>query len=310
MTTFELRRLLDYDDESILGELRRVSDLIKEPTITTQAFDRLSKVHSSTIRRRFGGWHRALEKVGLAHRYSGAIVTERMRKGCPVRHTDEKIINQLRTVANKLGSVTFTAKKFDELANIHSYTAVRHFGSWAAALTKAGLTPGRGRRRYTEDDYFENILTVWTHYGRQPKYIEMDLPPSLISSGAYEAKFGKWTNALRVFLARMESDSRDNLASKQNVSVGYDTPNPSVVSLENFPHERRPIKLGIRYEVLKRDRFRCVLCGASPATDPVCQLHVDHIIPISRHGVTVTDNLRTLCSKCNIGKGSKSESSS
>lgn len=143
MSTFELSRLLDYDDDSILGELRRVAALIKEPTITTQAFDRISKVHSSTIRRRFGGWHRALDKAGLGHRYSGAVVTERMKKRCADRHTDEEIINELRNVANKLGSLTFTAKTFDELANIHSATVVRHFGSWATALTKAELTPGR-----------------------------------------------------------------------------------------------------------------------------------------------------------------------
>jgi 5-methylcytosine-specific restriction endonuclease McrA len=310
MTTFELSRLLDYDENSLLSELRRVASLIDEPILTAPAFDRISKVHSSTVRRHFGGWHRALNKAGLGHRYSGAVVTERMRKRCPNRHTDEEIINELRNVASKLGRLTFTAKTFDGLANIHSATVVRHFGSWAAALTKAGLTPGRGSKRYTEDDYFENILTVWVHYGRQPKYIEMDLPPSLISSGAYEAKFGKWTNALRAFLVRMESDFRENLASNQNVAVAYDNPSPSVVSLKNPPPERRPIKLGIRYEVLKRDRFRCVLCGASPATNPECQLHVDHIVPISRNGVTGTDNLRTLCSKCNIGKGSKTESSS
>ena len=310
MTKFELSRLLDYDESSLLSELRRVASLIDEPILTAGAFDCISKVHSSTVRRHFGGWHRALDKAGLGHRYSGAVVTEKMRKRCPDRHTDEEINNELRNVANKLGSLTFTAKTFDGLTNIHSATVVRHFGSWAAALTKAGLTPGRGSKRYTEDDYFENILTVWTHYGRQPKYIEMDLPPSLISSGAYEAKFGRWTNALRAFLVRMESDSRDNLASNQKVTVPYDNPDPSVLSFKNPPPGRRPIKLGIRYEVLKRDRFRCVLCGASPATDPECQLHVDHIVPISRHGVTVTDNLRTLCSKCNIGKGSKTEISS
>lgn len=136
----------------------------------------------------------------------------------------------------------------------------------------------------------------------------MDVFPSSISSGAYEAKFGKWTNALRAFLVRMESDSRDNLVSKQSLAVPYNKPNPSPASLKIPLQERRPIKLGIRYEVLKRDRFRCVICGASPATDPECQLHVDHIIPVSRNGVTVPDNLRTLCSRCNIGKGSKTES--
>ena len=70
MTKYELSRLADYDEESILQELRRVARLIDTPFITTQAFDKLSKVESSTVRRRFGGWRNALEKAGLRHRYS------------------------------------------------------------------------------------------------------------------------------------------------------------------------------------------------------------------------------------------------
>ena len=310
MTRFELSRLLDYEDDSILRELRRVAELVDTPIITIQAFDRLSKVDSTTVRKRFGGWRNALEKAGLGHRYSGAVVTERMRKVCAERHTDDEIIEELKRVANELNSATFTAKKFDANASIHSCTVVRHFGSWAAAMMKAGLKPGRGSRRYTEDDYFENILTVWMHYGRQPKYSEMDIPPSFISSGAYEAKWGKWTNALRAFLNRMEKDTVEGRASNKINVIDRVDPKPPVASSGILHQERRPIKLGVRYDVLKRDRFKCVICGASPATDTECQLHVDHIIPVAGDGSTVIDNLRTLCSKCNIGKGSKTDNGS
>jgi 5-methylcytosine-specific restriction endonuclease McrA len=68
------------------------------------------------------------------------------------------------------------------------------------------------------------------------------------------------------------------------------------------------IKLGLRYEVLRRDRFRCVLCGASPATQLGCVLHVDHVIPWSKGGKTVAGNLRSLCETCNLGKSDKLES--
>ena len=44
------------------------------------------------------------------------------------------------------------------------------------------------------------------------------------------------------------------------------------------------------------------MCGASPAKDPSVILHVDHIKPWSKGGETNLDNLRTLCSVCNIGK--------
>ena len=33
---------------------------------------------------------------------------------------------------------------------------------------------------------------------------------------------------------------------------------------------------------MKRDNFKCCLCGASPAKDPSIELHIDHIIPYSK----------------------------
>lgn len=64
----------------------------------------------------------------------------------------------------------------------------------------------------------------------------------------------------------------------------------------------RSISDKLRYQVLKRDNFKCCACGASPAKDPSVELHIDHIIPWSKGGETTLDNLQTLCSRCNIGK--------
>lgn len=57
----------------------------------------------------------------------------------------------------------------------------------------------------------------------------------------------------------------------------------------------------LRYKILKRDGFRCQICGRS-AEDGV-KLHIDHIIPVSKGGKTVESNLRVLCEDCNLGKG-------
>ena len=59
-----------------------------------------------------------------------------------------------------------------------------------------------------------------------------------------------------------------------------------------------------RYDVLRRDQFQCVLCGASGSE---ANLEVDHIISVSKGGSDDMDNLRCLCFKCNRGKHSKIE---
>lgn len=71
----------------------------------------------------------------------------------------------------------------------------------------------------------------------------------------------------------------------------------------NSKKHRYAIPDKLRYQVLKRDNFKCCACGASPAKDPSIELHIDHIIPFSKGGETTLENLQTLCSRCNIGKG-------
>ena len=73
-------------------------------------------------------------------------------------------------------------------------------------------------------------------------------------------------------------------------------------STTNIKKSTRAISDKLRYQVLKRDNFKCCACVASPAKDPSVELHIDHIIPWSKGGESTLKNLQTLCSKCNIGK--------
>lgn len=56
----------------------------------------------------------------------------------------------------------------------------------------------------------------------------------------------------------------------------------------------------LRYRVLLEAKGRCALCGASSKE---VQLHIDHIVPRSKKGKTVYENLQALCAKCNCTKG-------
>lgn len=55
----------------------------------------------------------------------------------------------------------------------------------------------------------------------------------------------------------------------------------------------------IRFEVFKRDGFKCQYCGKFP---PDVILEVDHINPVSKGGTDDMNNLVTSCFDCNRGK--------
>ncbi len=303
---FELNRLVSYDDDALVAELRRVAALVESPVMTRAAFDQLARASSDWICQRFGGWEKALSRADLSDRYSGGSLA-------PHKHTysDDELLAELRRISQKLNGQPVTTKAFDQYASMHSATVRERFGSWQIALKRAGLQIPRLGIRYSDDDYFENLLTVWTYHGRQPKYGEMSSPPSRISANAYERKWGKWRNALLAFLERVNSDTSTE-APKPPTAVPEKAPIAKAMrrparAPRKGSEDQRGIKLGLRYEVLKRDHFRCALCGASPATILGCNLHVDHVIPFSKGGKTVSENLRALCESCNLGKSAKIE---
>lgn len=68
--------------------------------------------------------------------------------------------------------------------------------------------------------------------------------------------------------------------------------------------ERTKSTYKLRYKILQRDNFKCVLCGN---TSQQSNLEIDHIVPISEGGKTISSNLRTLCFLCNRGKFNERE---
>jgi hypothetical protein len=62
------------------------------------------------------------------------------------------------------------------------------------------------------------------------------------------------------------------------------------------PWPSRHVSPELRAAVLERDGHKCLHCGSAE------RLEVDHIIPVSKGGVSQLDNLQTLCVSCNRRK--------
>lgn len=80
-----------------------------------------------------------------------------------------------------------------------------------------------------------------------------------------------------------------------------ETPAADLEVPEDDPY--RVIRPGLWYQVLQRDRWRCVSCGRTVADGVL--LEVDHIQPRSLGGTNAAANLQTLCRKCNSGKSNR-----
>jgi hypothetical protein len=61
----------------------------------------------------------------------------------------------------------------------------------------------------------------------------------------------------------------------------------------------------LRNGIKSRDNYTCLQCGISLAVEPHLLLEVDHIMPVSKGGLSVPENLQTLCWRCNRTKGAK-----
>lgn len=64
--------------------------------------------------------------------------------------------------------------------------------------------------------------------------------------------------------------------------------------------KRKPVSVRVRFNVFKRDGFKCQYCGRHPSDDVM--LVLDHVIPVAAGGSNDPSNLRTACQACNGGK--------
>jgi hypothetical protein len=63
--------------------------------------------------------------------------------------------------------------------------------------------------------------------------------------------------------------------------------------------KRKSLSPRTRFEIFKRDGFRCIYCGATPLN---ATLQVDHVVAVASGGTDDPANLVTSCGSCNSGK--------
>lgn len=201
-------------------------------------------------------------------------------------HDPASVVAELQRIAELLGKRTVTAKEIDMHGRLNSRTVMQKFGTMRKAHEAAGLIASRYTMA-TDEELVKVVAELWTKTlrdsGRRPRASEVATYGCPVSSRTIVDRFGSWKRAL--------------IATAKAVE-GPDFLKP--VKLARVVKKRRPLSAQKRYNILKRDQYRCRLCRKSGV-----ELEVDHVIPVRLGGKDTSTNLQTLCRVCNRKKGGK-----
>lgn len=281
---YEVVKKRNITNEDLLNDLISVSRKLKSTKVTINEYNKIGKYNSSSLIRRFGSWTKCL-----------ALANLEISKFDYSKISRQDYLNDINAVAKNLNKNSLSAKEYDLNGKYSSRKIIRIFETWNNALKGANLFY-KISKNLTEEELFSNLLNVWQKLGRQPYYSDMHQPLSICSAKPYVSKYGSWYAALETFVEYVNKNETVEIANEDLMTEEK--------TINSFPKHKTPrnINLRLRYKVLQRDNFKCVICGRSPAKDPNVELHIDHIIPWSKGGETVIENLRTTCFDCNIGK--------
>ena len=200
--------------------------------------------------------------------------------------SNEDILNDVKRVLIYLNKETLFEREY-HLYGKYGRKAIRnHFKSWTNVLNELNLPVKRNNSKLSKEEIFEIIEDLWTKKGSQPTIREFETTHH--TKKIIISNFGTWMQCLKEFI-EYKNRTQNTVNS---------------IKVINHKTKREP-SVSLRYDVLKRDNYKCVICGRSPANDPSIILHVDHIIPYSKGGETAMNNLQTLCQHCNLGKSDK-----
>lgn len=160
---------------------------------------------------------------------------------------------------------------------------------------KTNISPQDGKRKRamiyerlgcTESEYLKEITRLYV----EEKWCAQQIRDRVVEKTGIELTTRSMQRALQSLgVTRPVGDAFRLAAKTGRVKWAY----------KENKYKRKALNPKVRYRVMERDRFKCVLCGVT-AKDSI--LEVDHIVAVSDGGGHEMENLRVLCYECNIGR--------
>src|SRR5256886_9977491 len=122
----------------------------------------------------------------------------------------------------------------------------------------------------------------------------------LVLNASYEPLNVTTVRRAHVLVFKGKAEVIEELAEPlRSATVSF--PRPHVIRLVRYVRVPRTLQRKIsRRALFARDGWRCMYCGSSGG-----RLTLDHVVPRSRGGESIWENVVTSCAPCNLRKGNR-----
>jgi len=168
----------------------------------------------------------------------------------------------------------------DAIARLEN--AVRNLQQREASIT-ASIEPPAFILRYYADEFMSHI--------------GVELSPIVVPYPVYRFEYvSAGGNSSQRTTVTLDTETIDALVDTLSRKIRFS---------KSAAGQRALMTAKLRAFIKKRDDHTCRYCSISLAAEPHLLLEVDHVIPVSKGGLTTQDNLQTLCWRCNRTKSNK-----
>ncbi|GAB2662536.1 HNH endonuclease [Nocardia goodfellowii] len=160
--------------------------------------------------------------------------------------------------------------------------AITNLGQREASITQA-VNPPKFIMKHYADEFM--------------KHVGVELSPIMVPYPVYMFEY---------ISAGGNSSQRTTVTlDRETIDAMIETMSQRIKFRKSAAGQRALMTSALRTMIKERDNYTCRYCSISLAAEPHLLLEVDHIVPVSKGGLTAPDNLQTLCWRCNRTKSNK-----
>jgi len=203
----------------------------------------------------------------------------------------------LQLVRNAAGQpIKYVAKYFDIKADEDTLAAVEALGESIASL-EAAVSNLEARETQIVGMVNPPAFIMKYYAAEFMEQVGVELSPVVVPYPEYRFEYvSAGGNSSQRTTVKMDTETIDAM-------VGYLA--QSIKFRKSAAGQRALMTAKLRQFIKNRDGWTCLSCAASVRVEPNLLLEVDHILPVSRGGLTQVENLQTLCWRCNRAKSNK-----